>query len=227
MSQPQKRDWLKGRRKERADALFLVYWQMGGNRSLEKLAELCQTLRIKMTAKTLGRYSSDFGWQQRLLEIQSKESERREKEAGKIVDQMNEQHALMARGIRGLALAGLRHYQERIKKTSDVKRQLGEPADPSLDMSLNDLLNLARGSQVMERMARGQATSRTEVWVDIAATVVREFVLIFMAVNTIEDPQHRATEYLRLGDEMMSRYYSDAVKGRVTHAEISYDQNGA
>ena len=227
MPQPQKRDWLKGRRKERADALFLVYWQMGGTRSLPKLAELCQTLRIKVTEKTLGRYSADFGWQQRLLEIQSKESERREQEAGKIVDQMNEQHALMARGIRGLALAGIRHYQEKMRKTAEVKRQLGEPADPSLDMSLMDVMNLARGSQAMERMARGQATSRTEVWVDIAATVVREFVLIFMAVNEIVDPQQREAEYLRLGDEMMSRYYSDAVKGRLPAAQVSYDKNGA
>lgn len=220
-----KRDWQRGRRKERADAMFLVYWQMGPTRSLDKLAELCSTLGIRTSRNTLGTYSSDFDWQQRLLDMQSKESERQEREVGRIVDQMNQQDASLAQGMKGLVVAGIKYYQDKIKKGAEIRREMGGSGEHFLEMSLNDMANLASRAQHIERLARGQVTSRTEVWVSVASTVVREFVLIFMAVNKIEDPDEREQEFLRLGDEMMKRYFSETVKRSI--GSVSLIENGA
>lgn len=213
---PQKdREAVARRCRERSDALFTVYWQMGPERSLEKLLEVCTIAGLRISINTLKRYSGKYNWQERLLRMQAEESARREKEAGKLVDDMNRQDAMMAQGIKGLVVAGIRFYQEKIRKSSDIRRKIGESGDSTLEMSLGELVNMAQGAQRIERLARGQATSRTDVWVDIAATVVREFVLIFMAVNEMDNSNERETEFLRLGDEMITRYYNDTVKGRI------------
>lgn len=200
------------RTKEKADGLFLAYQQMGEGRSLRGLAELCLMLGIKASEKSLNWYSQKFQWQRRLLDAQSKEAEKREQEAGKLVDEMNRQDAMIAQGMKALVVAGIRFHQDKIKKLVEKRQQEGLSTDQILDMSLKDITGMARTAQLIERLARGQVTSRTEIWVSVASTVVREFVIIFMAVNKIEDPEEREREYLRLGDEAMSRFYSETTK---------------
>lgn len=195
------------RMKEKADSLFLVYHQMGTDRSINKLAEFCDMAGIKISKNTLGRYSVIYDWQRRLLELQSKNAESRESEYNEIIDKMNRQDAIMAQGMKGLVAAGIKYHQQKMKNTQMLK------------MDFTSLASLAKTAQQIERLARGQATSRVDVWVDIASTVVREFVLIFQSVNRINDPEERENEFLRLGDEMVTRYYSETTKNRLEMKE--------
>jgi len=208
---------LEARQREKSDCLFLVYQWMGPERSLIKLLEYATSMGLKISENTIKRYSVKFGWQRRLLENQSKESERLEQETSKIVDEMNRQDAMMAQGMKALVIAGLRYHQERMKRSR---------IENTINMKFSDLAGMARSAQHIERLARGQATSRTEVWVDVASTVVREFVLIFDAVNKLDSPDEREQEFLRLGDEMMTRYYSEAVKGQIDTRKEIYKGGG-
>jgi len=135
-----------------------------------------------------------------------------------LVDKMNERDAMIAQAMRTLVVSAINKFQEELKR----KKDLGLPQ--TLDMSFQDICRLAETAQRMERLARGQVITRTEIWVDVASTVVREFALIFMAVNDIEDRELRQQEYLRLGDEMMIRYYSQTVKQGVNLFDRSKGQ---
>lgn len=208
------------RKKEKAAALFVAYQQMGTERSLSKLYELCFAIGVKVSEKTLQKYSVDFEWQRRLLEFQSKEAEMREKEVSKLVDDMNRQDAAIAGGMKGLVVAGLRFHQDKMKREAEIRKTLSQSDQQLLDMGFSDIANLARTAQTIERLARGQATSRTEVWVDVASTVVREFVLIFEAVNKIDDPALRESEFLRLGDESMTRFYSETTRRQLGNSNL-------
>ena len=207
---------------EKADALFLVYRTMGPSRSLAALHQLATTTGLRIAESTLKRYSIKFEWQRRLLEIQSAESEKREHEVSKQVDDMNRQDAAMAQGMKALVIGGIRFHQDRMKSLADIRKASGKSDQQMLDMEFRDMAGMARTAQQIERLARGQATSRTEIWVDIAGTVVREFVIIFQAVNALPTEAERSREFLRLGDEMMTRYYSETTQrqlGAAKHGE--------
>jgi len=193
------------RERVKSQALFLAYKNMGPDRTLEKLHEMCLYIGLKLAVNTIKRYSVKYGWQRQILELQSKEAEERESDVARLVDDMNKQDASLAQGMKGLVAAGINFKREHIKKKAGTDVQV-------LEMEFKDITNLARTAQQIERLARGEATSRTEVWTSVASTVVREFVLIFMAVNDIEDRDQRKDEFVRLGDEMMMRYYSEATK---------------
>ena len=185
------------REKEKADILFILYLQMGAERSLRRLGNNVRMMGSKISDKTLMRYSMKYEWQRRVLEATAKQKEQVEKSIQQQVETMNLQHAQVAQGLMTLVVAGLKDYQEIIKQTGKLKL---EP---------KDLSNLFRAAQYGERLARGQATSRVEVWLDITQTVVREFGLIFLSVYNMEDRELMKAEFIRLSDEMITRYFSE------------------
>lgn len=190
------------RRQEVAEVLFVMYYAMGPERSLESLRDLCATVGLKRHINTFKRYSADFSWQRRILEKVVGEREEREKDALGQVDKMNEEHIKINRGLMSIAVAGLNFYTSQLEQ----KRSAGLPA--SLKMSVEDIVKLVRQAQLGERLARGQATSRAEVVVEVISTFVQEFALIFKSVNDIADPAEREREYIRQFDERLRQYYS-------------------
>lgn len=190
------------RRAERAEVLFIMYYEMGPERSLEKLRDLCAKVGLKRHLNTFKTYSADFNWQRRVLERTVAEREEREKDALAQVDKMNDEHIKVHRGLMSVAVAGLQYYQAELEN----KRQAGLPQ--TLKLSVRDIVRLVRQAQVGERLARGEATSRSEVIVEVVATFVQEFALIFKAVNGIADPVEREREYIRQFDERLREYYS-------------------
>ncbi|MFC1979345.1 hypothetical protein ACFLVS_00475 [Chloroflexota bacterium] len=191
------------REQERADMLFMVYKFMGPGRSLMKLLESCTMMGLKISEKTLKRYSVKYEWQRRILQENAKEKETTEKSIQTQVEKMNTRHAQFAQGLFGAALAGLNNLQQDVRDT---------PKGKVLSLNVREIVDLFKASQQGERLARGQATSRIEVWVDIVQTVVKEFGLIFLAVNQIPDDEQRQAEYIRLSDEMITRYFSETTK---------------
>ncbi len=188
---------------EKADILFVMYHQMGPERSLEKLAEVCAKVGLKGTSlKTLKWYSARFDWQRRLLELTVKLREEREQDALRQVEKMNDQHVKVNQSLLALAVAGIQYHQQELER----KRSAGLPAN--LKLSIRDIVRLVNQAQMGERLARGQATSRSEVMVEVIGTFVHEFALIFLAVNDIADSEERKREYVRRSDEMLREYYT-------------------
>lgn len=198
----------KERTKEKADSLFLVYYQLGPNRSLEELQKFLATIGQKISLNTLKRYSSDYGWQKRVLEMNTSLKEQKEKKALEQVEEMDNRHARFAQGLFRIALAGMKGMQAQIEQSGGT-----------LNLSVDEILRAFRTSQTGERLARGQATSRVEIWIDVVQTVVQEFGLIFMAVNEIKDKDQRQQEFIRLSDEMIRRYYSAESREKALEGE--------
>jgi hypothetical protein len=187
--------------KGKAEVFYLAYRLMGLGRSLVKLYEECAVDGPKIALNTLKEYSRKYKWQHRLLKDDIKHTAQIERVVQLQVEKMNQQHAEAAQGMMAMVLAALKDYQDTIKDK-----------DGNLKLSPKEMAGLFRAAQHGERLARGQTTSRVQVWVDIAQTVVREFGLIFLSVNEIENKVQRKAEYIRLADDMVKRYYSEASK---------------
>jgi hypothetical protein len=188
---------------EKAAILFLLYEQMGPTRSLEALADLCTKLALKAALRTLKGYSVKFNWQRQLLERSVKRREEQEQEVLNQVDKMNADHIRVHQGLMGLAIAGINYYQELLER----KRAAGQ--HQSINFAPADIVRMIRQAQIGERLARGQATSRSEIMVELIGTFVQEFALIFKQINLIVDPVEREREYIKLFDERLHEFYSN------------------
>jgi len=201
----------ESRERERSDGLFLVYWQMGPSRSLVRLQELCASVGLKRSLNTFKNWSVKYEWQRRILEKNAEDKTRRERDFTQAIDTMNDRDAAMAQGMKALIVGAINRYRRQMVEDQQ-KRQKGAAqgisVTPELDMDFRDMAVLSRTAVNIERMARGQVINRTEVWVDIAT----EFAMIFMTINKLPTEEEREAEFIRLGDEMMTRYYSQATK---------------
>ena len=191
---------------ERADMLFYLYYQMA-DRSIPKLWETVSMMGLRLSEKTIKRYSADFQWQKRILELDTKARESNDTEAIKTVQQMNTRHAQVHQAFMGLGVAGIRKYQEDIA----AKHLAGIPE--TLDLTVQDIARILEQGQKGERLARGEATSRTEIMVETISSFVREFALIFIGINSIKDEEERVAEYAVRCDDMLHRVYPAAQAG--------------
>lgn len=210
------------REQEKSDMLYLIYKFMGVERTLKKLHDMTFSLGLKVSEKTLVRYSAKYQWQRRLLEENAVEKQKAEKAASAKVEQMNTRHAQIAQSMMAMVVASVTKYQESMRQ-AQAQRRLQDPNAPlTLDLTIDELTKLYKTAQQGERMARGQATSRIEVWVDVTRTVVHEFGLIFLSVYQIEDKDQMKAEFIRLSDEMLTRYFNETTKSQLS--ENGYHQ---
>lgn len=203
------------REKERTDSLFLVYWQMGPSRSLMGLLELCAAVGLKRHINTFKRWSAKYDWQRRVLEANAREKTKREQDFGQAIDQMNDRDAALAQGMKTLIVAAINRHRRQMADDQKIRQAgagQGVTVTPELTMDFRDMAALSRTAVNIERMARGQAISRTEVWVELATTIVQEFAIIFMTINKYETEGERESEFIRMADDMVTRYYSQATK---------------
>lgn len=188
----------------RAEICYQFYKSMGVSRTLTSLHEHVRLMGVRRSLKTIERWSVKYEWQRRLLEENAEEKRRLERSTADQVEKMNQRHAQFAQGVFGMALASLNYFQSVMTKDAQGNK--------SLETTVNELIQLFKAAQAGERLARGQATNRIEIWMDLAQTVVHEFGLIFLSVNSIPDEDQRKAEYIRLSDEMMKRYFTETTK---------------
>ena len=191
------------RMKEKAQTLFYIYYQMGIERSLAKLTEVCGAIRVKASQNTLERYSKVYEWQRQILELDNKASEAREIAVLEEVKAMNSRHALLGQALTSIAGSELQKFAEKRRNTK-------------LPLGVYEITQLFKSGQFGERLARGQATSRTDVMVELIGTFVKEFAAIFLSVNDIGPEEGRAErkmEYVRRCDEMLREYYAHTQAG--------------
>ena len=205
------RPWNAFRADERQEYFFLVYEQMGTGRTLKRLWGLVRGVGAVISLKTLERYSSAYHWQSRILERVARHESADFQDIQAQVDQMTAEHVRTFQDIGALVTAGINYWQEEIE--NKVKAGL----QPSLPMDFATIGKLAQTYQIGERLARGLATSKAEVIVEVLPPLVKDFFAVFLAVNVItNDPpelvKKREAEFIARGDQVLLLYYGKTTK---------------
>ena len=200
-------------RSERSALFFGLYEALGPTRTIRRLWELCR--RTGISEKTLERYSQDFHWQRQLLETAGEREKKVQLESADLVAEMNERQATTFKDLFTLVRFGLNHYQSLVAEQSKAGLPKG------LKMDVADLARLAESAQRGERLARGVATSKTEVIIEVVAPLVKEIMAVFLAVNVItNDPAEmvnkRQAEFIKRGDAILATYYETPSVKRLT-----------
>ena len=198
--------WNALRADERQGFFFLVYEGMGVSRTLKRLWGLVRGVGVEISLKTLERYSSEYNWQSRILERAARHESADFQNVQVQVDKMTEEHVRTFRDIGALVTAGIKHWQDEIEK----KVKAGFP--PTLEMDFLTIGKLAQTFQHGERLARGLATSKAEVIVEVLPPLVKDMFAVFLAVNVItNDPpelvRKRESEFITRGDQVLLQYY--------------------
>lgn len=200
------RPWNALRADERQEYFFLVYEQMGVSRSLKRLWGLVRGVGAQISLKTLERYSADYNWQSRILERAARHEAADFVAIQDQVEQMTQDHIRVFQDIGALVTAGIKHWKKQIDDR--ITAGMGD----GLDMDLTDIGRLADLYQKGERLARGLATSKAEVIVQVLPPLVKDIFAVFLAVNVItNDPpelvKKRQSEFITRADAVMVEYY--------------------
>jgi hypothetical protein len=190
---------------ERAQWAFLLYEAMGADRTLKGLSEIVYMMGIRRCGeKTLNRWSQKFHWQRELLERQAGHAGEVTKA---VLDQrkaMEDRHVSVFQMFEKVARESLAHTFDELAKREATGLT-------GLDLSPETALRLMEGAQRGERLARGEATSKAEVVVQVVGPLVRDIFAVFMAVNVItndapEMQRRRLNEFVKRGDEILVGY---------------------
>ena len=133
--------WNAYRAEERQEYYYLIYEQMGTGRSLKRLWALVHGAGMNITLKTLGRYSSKYHWQSRILERAARHESADFQDIQDQVSQMEIEHSKTFQDIGALVTAGIAHWQ--IKMRENVEAGLA----PMLEMDLKTIGQLAHTYQ--------------------------------------------------------------------------------
>lgn len=161
----------------RAEILFGLYYQLGGERSLAKLWKYLCGIGVRISEGTLENYSKRFNWQARVVELDAKLQEQRDSALVNKVQAMNDRQANLGRGMQTIA-AG------KIKYILDDK-------EASKKIALADAAGLAATGVKIERLALGAPTERREAVILVWNVMLAQVVNIFKEVNTIKDSHER------------------------------------
>lgn len=204
-----KRPWNAVRAEERQKFFFLIYESIGINRTLKRLWGVVRSMGVDVSLKTLERYSADYGWQSLILERAARQESADFREVQDGVAKMNEEHARLFKDIGALADAGVKYHLEEMKGRQDIG------LSPTLNMDFQTIAKLAQAYQSGERLARGLATSKAEVIVEVLPPLVKDMFAVFLAVNVItNDPpemvRRREAEFIQRGDQVLIQYYGQS-----------------
>ena len=151
---------------------------MGPQRSIEKLHKVLADSGLRIALNTLKNYSAKHGWQVRLEEAQAQLAAQLAAQDSQVIDDMNKKTAQLGAAMQ--VVSG--------RKIAEIGR------DPT-QMTPRDAGYLADVGTKLERLARGEVTSRQELQVQVIAPVVQNIVQLFQQVNTIDDPDRRLLEF--------------------------------
>ena len=175
---------MPSRMETKNDYLFGVYYQIGPERSLEKMAELCAGMGLKIGLSSLKRYSYTFGWQQRVMEVDAKYQEERDAQHAQAIQTMNDRQAGIGRAMQGLGAQGLRNIQASLLNPSEIT-------------------SLTREGVRIERLAMGEATSRSEVAIQVVNRVILAIVDLFNQINNINNADERKRQFALGADHII------------------------
>jgi len=177
---------------ERAEILFLLYYELGPERSLRRLHRQLQPLGVRISMATLKRYSTRFSWRQQVASLDADAMQRRRERALAQVATMLERHAQVARAAQGAGGSAL-------QKLMSSERRLAE-------MRPSDIARLLDLGLRAERTALAETADRREIAVAIWNVLTSEIVQLFKGVNDEPDPDARARGFARGVDRIIDEH---------------------
>ena len=191
----------------RADSFFALYYELGPERSLEKLHKKVSDLGLyNYSVKTLKRWSSDYHWQSRIAVVDANAREVEDKSAAATILKMNERQAGLGRSLQLIAQSGIKHFTDQC--TDPVTRTL-----KGMPLAIQDITRLVDAGVKVERLASGEVTSRHEIVKDTVNAIVVKIGLLFNEVNLIEDPEERSRVFARKGDAIIDAETEQLIRG--------------
>jgi len=186
--------------KARADALFIVYFDMGPERSLEKLHDHLTELGLKRSLTTLKNYSIKYDWQERLIEEDTRRAEREQADAESVRYKMLERHTRMGQTLQSLAMAGMFTFQQAMAQGG------------SLEFSPTEIVALAKAGTDLELRASGEPTLRVEITTVLYNVLIARIAHIFKEVNILSTPDARENRFATMVDQMQSHAINEVTK---------------
>jgi hypothetical protein len=177
---------------ERARTSFLLYYQLGPERSLRRLHQQLQALGVRISLATLKRYSRRFSWQQQVASLDAEAEQRRRERSLQQVATMLERHAQVARAVQGAGGSALQKLMSSDRRLAEMR--------PSEIARLLDLGLRA------ERTAFAETADRHEIAVAIWNVVISDIVRLFKKVNEEPDPGVRARLFARGVDRIVDEH---------------------
>ena len=178
---------------QRADNFFDIYIMLGEERSLTKLQDVLADGGLQVSLNTLKNYSSNFNWQLRLQTAHDTAMAQKAEETAKSLEGMNTRQA----NLGGLAqsLAGRNLRNSFMQMEANPEQIIWSPADIARMMT--------EGAR-LERLARGEVTSRSEARIQAYSVMVNQIVGVFAEVANIYDlPQQAIDEFVRRADVLV------------------------
>ena len=163
---------------QKANALFMVYLMMGPERTLEKLFDICTDYGLKTSISALKQYSVKFDWQSQLQEANQVAQVKQKQDHSNVIMEMNDRQSRLGQAMQNLSGRGLPRIRDNITQ-----------------LSARDSVMLGDVGSKLERLARGEATTRQEITNQMISPVIYNIVTMFQQVNLLEDREERQREF--------------------------------
>jgi len=166
--------------KQKADSFFYIYLMMGEDRSLTKLHEILTNTGLTITLASLKHYSTHYDWQLRLEETTAHlQAHTTTERAASTIIKMNDSQAKLGTAFQALARQNI------------IKNLI-----PNFTtLTPRDTAYLADVGVKLERLARGEATTRQEVVNSLVSPMVFNIINLYQQVNMIDDVERRQQEF--------------------------------
>ncbi len=174
---------------------FGAYWDLGADRSIERLHEGLKNGERAPSLRTLWRWSAKYDWQRRVREL--------EREARKADNDAR--------------IEALRHTEERQADLGLWMQQKGVESldlrDPAKVTTQAAIRLLVEGSK-MERTLRGVMTDRMDMMVTILNQMLKAIMEVFVIANVEDLPQDREFHFCQGMDDLMKKYSRELARPR-------------
>lgn len=185
---------------ERAELLFLAYYQRRPDRSLKGLHSDLKTMGVRISVATLKRYSTKFRWQERIADLDAEARQQQNQRGVEDVLAMNERHTQIARALQGAGGSALQQLLANDSRLGNLKP--------------GDIVRLVDLGLRAERSAVGASSDRREIAIETWNDVVTSVVQVFKEINEEPDPDSRADRFALRIDRLV-----DARLAEVTEKE--------
>jgi len=183
--------------KQRAEGFFDIYLAMGPNRSLPKLQAILADGGLSITLNTLKNYSAHFDWQERVQSAVDKAQVLQTNNHASTISDMNDRQARVGSAMLQIAGRGLVQVSNNLDQLTP--RDTGYLADFGVKL---------------ERLARGEATTRAAIEVEMLAPVIHHIVALFQQVNVYDDSDRRQQEFALGADRILEQAIGPFEEGR-------------
>jgi hypothetical protein len=184
---------------ERAGLLFVLYAQLGPDRSLERLANLLASAGSPVPHGTLKRYSREYGWQRALLEAHAEAAAQRHVRAAEAIVAQAERHAQLGRVFQTLAA---RAADARLRDPEGLARA-----------SLAAIARAEAAGAEIERRAQSEQHDRQGIAVEIWNRLTVELVPAFVEFNALPDEQDRLERFVEHLDQLVDAHLRSVIDG--------------